>query len=41
MAEISKIKLVDSTYEVKDKEVRDILNILLGKSENNKSAETK
>ena len=30
MPEISKIKIVDNTYEVKDNEVRDILNILLG-----------
>ena len=30
MPEISRIKIVDNTYEVKDNEVRDILNILLG-----------
>ena len=40
MPEISKIKLVDNTYEVKDSEVRDILNILLGNKSNNESVET-
>ena len=39
MPEISRIKIVDSTYEVKDSEVRDILNILLG-NEVEESVET-
>lgn len=39
MPEISKIKIVDNTYEVKDNEVRDILNILLG-NEVEESVET-
>ena len=40
MPEISKIKIVDNTYEVKDSEVRDILNIPLGNKPNEKSVET-
>ena len=41
MPEISKIKIVDNTYEVKDNEVRDILNILLGnENEVEESVET-
>lgn len=41
MPEISKIKLVDNTYDVKDSEVRDILDVLLGNKEsNNESVET-
>ena len=39
MPEISRIKIVDNTYEVKDNEVRDILNILLG-NEVEESVET-
>ena len=39
MPEISRIKIVDNTYEVKDSEVRDILNILLG-NEVEESVET-
>ena len=41
MAEISKIKIVDNTYDVKDSEVRDILDVLLGNKESdNESVET-
>lgn len=41
MPEISRIKLVDSTYDIKDSEVRDILDVLLGNKEsNNESVET-
>ena len=41
MLEISKIKLVDNTYDIKDSEVRDILDVLLGNKEsNNESVET-
>lgn len=41
MPEISKIKIVDNTYDVKDSEVRDILDILLGNKESdNESVET-
>ena len=39
MPEISHIKIVDNTYEVKDNEVRDILNIILG-NEVEESVET-
>ena len=39
MPEISRIKIVDNTYEVKDNDVRDILNILLG-NEVEESVET-
>ena len=39
MPEISRIKIVDNTYEVKDNEVRDVLNILLG-NEVEESVET-
>ena len=41
MPEISKIKIVDNTYDIKDSEVRDILDVLLGNKESdNKSVET-
>ena len=41
MPEISRIKIVDSTYDIKDSEVRDILDVLLGNKEsNNESVET-
>ena len=41
MAEISKIKIVDNTYDIKDSEVRDILDVLLGNKESdNESVET-
>ena len=41
MPEISKIKIVDSTYDIKDSEVRNILDILLGNKESdNESVET-
>ena len=41
MPEISKIKIVDNTYDVKDSEVRDILDVLLGNKESdNESVET-
>ena len=41
MPEISKIKLVDNTYDIKDSEVRDILDVLLGNKESdNESVET-
>ena len=41
MPEISKIKIVDKTYDIKDSEVRNILDILLGNKESdNKSVET-
>ena len=41
MPEISKIKIVDNTYDIKDSEVRDILDVLLGNKEsNNESVET-
>lgn len=41
MPEISRIKIVDSTYDIKDSEVRDILDILLGNKESdNESVET-
>ena len=40
MPEISKIKIVDSTYDIKDSEVRNILDILLGNKESdNESVE--
>ena len=41
MPEISKIKIVDNTYDIKDSEVRDILDVLLGNKESdNQSVET-
>ena len=41
MPEISRIKIVDNTYDIKDSEVRDILDVLLGNKEsNNESVET-
>ena len=40
MPEISKIKLVDNTYDVKDSEVRDMLDVLLGNKSNEESVET-
>ena len=41
MPEISRIKIVDSTYDIKDSEVRNILDILLGNKESdNESVET-
>ena len=40
MPEISKIKIVDNTYDIKDSEVRNILDILLGnKGSDNESVE--
>ena len=40
MPEISKIKIVDNTYEIKASEVRNILDILLGNKESdNESVE--
>ena len=40
MPEISRIKIVDSTYDIKDSEVRNILDILLGNKEtDNESVE--
>ena len=41
MPEISRIKIVDSTYDINDSEVRNILDILLGNKESdNESVET-
>ena len=41
MPEISRIKIVNNTYDVKDSEVRDILDVLLGNKESdNESVET-
>ena len=41
MPEISRIKIVDNTYDIKDSEVRYILDILLGNKESdNESVET-
>ena len=41
MPEISRIKIVDNTYDIKDSEVRDILDVLLGNKESdNQSVET-
>lgn len=41
MPEISRIKIVDNTYYIKDSEVRNILDILLGNKESdNESVET-
>ncbi|MDY5928909.1 MAG: hypothetical protein SPJ27_02595 [Candidatus Onthovivens sp.] len=40
MPDISKIKIGNNTYEIKDNEVRDILNILLGNKSNSTSVET-
>ena len=41
MPEISKIKIVDNTYDIKDSEVRDVLDVLLGNKESdNESVET-
>ena len=41
MPEISKIKIVDNTYDIKDSEVRDILDVLLGNKESdNEGVET-
>lgn len=41
MPEISRIKIVDNTYDIKDSEVRDILDVLLGNKESdNESVET-
>lgn len=39
MSDISHIKIEDSEYDVKDKKVRNVLDILLGReeSENNKN----
>lgn len=39
MPDIYRIKIEDSEYDVKDKEVRNVLDILLGReeSENNKN----
>ena len=41
MPAISRIKIVDNTYDIKDSEVRNILDILLGNTESdNESVET-
>ena len=41
MPEISKIKIVDNTYDIKDSEVRDVLDVLLvNKESDNESVET-
>ena len=41
MPEISRIKIVNNTYDIKDSEVRDILDVLLGNKESdNESVET-
>ena len=41
MPEISRIKIVDNTYDIKDYEVRHILHVLLGNKESdNESVKT-
>lgn len=41
MPEISRIKIVDNTYDIKDYEVRHILDVLLGNKESdNESVKT-